>query len=67
MAERASLHDGIGIFTILEQPAHKTKAIFGSSVTAAEYSRVSGALRDQQLALQTIHSLPSRISKHLSA
>lgn len=67
MARRASLHGGVGIFTVLEQPGYTTKAISGSSVAAAEYFRASGALRDQQLALQTLHSLPSRISKHLSA
>lgn len=53
MAERALLHGGVRIFTILEQPGHKTKAISGSSVAAAKYSRVSGDQRDQQLALQT--------------
>lgn len=63
MAERASLCGGVGMFIILEQPGHKTKAITLSSVAALEYYRVSRVLRDQQLALQTHNSLPSRIFK----
>lgn len=66
-AQWASLHGAVRIFTILEQPRHMTKAISGKSVAAATYPRVSGDLEDQQLALQTLHSPPSRISKHLSA
>lgn len=46
MAERASLCGGVGMFIILEQPGHKTKAITLSSVAALEYYRVSRVVRD---------------------